>query len=227
MTYQPSSEEAFALRAERLLDSLAKDAERRGWTFLVAPQKSALPEFLGDYRPDAIVLNSEGGVIIEITNRRDIAQKGRLAEVAKIVSGQRGWSFRVFYANPSDQPRASFLSPTSEEVITGINEARALDAMGQERAALVMAWAALEAVARLVMSQADIDSAKPISPIQAVQTLAQEGYLSDEDAAQLRDLARIRNEVVHGGLSVRVSREEVGRLIENLESISEKLQNAA
>ena len=98
---------------------------------------------------------------------------------------------------------------------------------GHERAAFVMGWAALEAIARLVMDQRGIDPAKPLSPIQAVQILVQEGYIDDDDARRLRSLARLRNEIVHGGLRTVVSREDVAGLIRDLETMAGTLRHAA
>lgn len=232
MTFPPSRGHEAALRDARLMDGLRVEAERRGWTFHAEPSKDIIPAFLDDYQPDAIILTPEGGTVIEIADRQDLAQKGLLAGIARRVSAQRGWSFRAFYANPSDQADDPVRSATPEDVVSGIEEARSLLDAGHERAALVMGWATLEAMARLVMARlvmgdARMDPTGSLSAMQVVQILVQEGYVSDEDALRLRAMLRLRNDVVHGGLRTTIPREEVARLIEDLEAISSDLKQPA
>jgi uncharacterized protein YutE (UPF0331/DUF86 family) len=227
MTVQFSSDDDLALQTRRLLDSLRKDADRRGWTFHAPPPKAAIPDFAEDYEPDAMVITPEGGVMIAITTRSSFAHNTRLAEIARRVSAQPGWSFRMFYANTPDPPRPSAPPPTVEEIASGITEVRSLDETGHERAALVMGWATLEAIARLVVDRHGIGPATSLSPIQAVQVLIQEGYLDDDDGRRLRSLAQIRNEVVHGGLGVAISHQDVIELIEDLEAMAGALRQAA
>ncbi len=90
-----------------------------------------------------------------------------------------------------------------------------------------MGWATLEAIARLVVDRHGIGPATPLSPIQAVQVLVQEGYLDDDDGRRLRSLARVRNEIVHGGLGTAISRQDVTGLIEDLEAMAGALRQAA
>jgi uncharacterized protein YutE (UPF0331/DUF86 family) len=227
MMVLPSSNEDLAHQTSRLLDTLRKDAERRGWTFYAPPPKAVLPDFAEDYEPDAMMIAPDGGVMIAITTRSSLARNTRLAEIAKRVSEQPGWSFRVFYANTADPPESSAPPSTFEDIASGITEVRALDATGHERAALVMGWATLEAIARLVMDRRGIDSAKPLSPVQAVQVLIQEGYLDDEDGRRLRSLAQVRNAIVHGGLGTAITREDVVGLIRDLEAMAGTLRQAA
>ncbi|KMO16488.1 hypothetical protein [Methylobacterium indicum] len=227
MTVQVSSDDDLAHQTRRLLDSLRKDAERRGWTFHAPPPKAAVPDFAEDYEPDAMMITPEGGVMIAITTRSSLARNARLAEIAQRVSEQPGWSFRVFYANTSDPPDPSTPPSTVEEIASSITEVRALDETGHGRAALVMGWATLEAIARLVVDRHGIGPAKPLSPIQAVQVLVQEGYLDDDDARRLRSLARVRNEIVHGGLGVAISPTDLAGLIEDLEDMAGVLRQAA
>ncbi|MGX7705507.1 hypothetical protein [Methylobacterium sp. Gmos1] len=227
MTVRSSSEDALAFQAQRLLHSLRQDAERRGWTFYAPPPKDVIPDFAEDYKPDAIVITPEGGAMIAITDRGSLARNTRLAEIARRVSERPGWSFRLFYANTSTQAEPSPPRSTVEEVQSGITEVRVLDETGHGRAALVMGWATLEAIARLVMDRRGIEPTGPVSPIQAVQVLVQEGYLDDDDARRLRALARTRNEIVHGGLGTPISREDVTGLIRDLEAMAGTLRQAA
>ncbi len=82
--------------------------------------------------------------------------------------------------------------------------------------ALVAGWAVPESLARLARGPG---SRKAYSPLQAVQALAEEGYLETEDAQRLREMARVRSAVVHGDFAVDVSAEQVEFLLDQLKAL--------
>jgi hypothetical protein len=84
---------------------------------------------------------------------------------------------------------------------------RILADTGHFAPARVFGWAILESLARLASSSV---RSTGLSPIQAVQVLAEEGYIENEDAQRLRELAKLRSAVAHGDFSVDVSSEHGG-----------------
>jgi len=86
--------------------------------------------------------------------------------------------------------------------------------------ALILGWAVLEALARLASTHDGTGHLGPLSPVQAVQLLAEEGYLENDAAADLRRMTSLRNAVVHGDLSADVSAEQAAALIERLHMIA-------
>ena len=90
-----------------------------------------------------------------------------------------------------------------------------------------MAWALLEAIARLVAPKDEGIKARPLSPVQAVQTLTEMGYPEETDARSLRKLTNLRNAVVHGGLKVNGPANDVAQLIHDLEEMAHNLEGAA
>lgn len=227
MTYQPSEAKELTARINSLMGQLQKDAEKRGWKFYIHPQPQVIPEFLKDYRPDALGIGPDGGVVIEIKAREPKGQRESLAKIANLVESQKGWDFRVFYISSPVEARPDLSVPTASELASGIAEARELLESGHERAALVIAWSLLEAIARLVTPEGEGNKARPFPPIQAVQTLAEMGYLEESDARRLRELTNLRNAVVHGGLRTVVQANDVAQLIHDLEEIAHNLDEAA
>jgi uncharacterized protein YutE (UPF0331/DUF86 family) len=67
----------------------------------------------------------------------------------------------------------------------------------------------------------------PLTPLQAVQTLAEEGYLESEAAHDLRQLANRRNAAAHGDLSAVVSAEEIWSLVRRLRVIAAEVIRVA
>ena len=92
-------------------------------------------------------------------------------------------------------------------------EIRELADGGHFGPALLLAWATLEAIGRLLaLGQFQ----RPQTPGRLVQVLASEGYLTPNEADELRLLADKRNKVVHGELQTRISRSEVNRFADVL-----------
>src|ERR1700730_742446 len=99
-----------------VLRNLQLVSEARGLKFYVNPPRELIPEFLGDFRPDAIALGPEGGIIIEVKLRRSPASERRLAPIARKVSSQKGWEFRAIYLNLPRDETPPIAKPTPEQV---------------------------------------------------------------------------------------------------------------
>ena len=217
-------------RSERVLQEsgalrdLRRMSEARGMTFYMQPPRKIVPEFLGNYRPDAIALGSDGGIIIEVKHRRSRRDEMQLAEISRRVSGQKGWEFRVIYLN-SSYDKTPIGKPTWPQLYAALGESEALAAGGHHGAALVGAWAVLEALARLA---GDGDAGPSSgSPLQAVQALAADGFVEKAVADRLRGLVGLRDAVVHGDLSVKVPADQVEALARDLRAIASEVEAIA
>jgi uncharacterized protein YutE (UPF0331/DUF86 family) len=204
--------------------NLQKLSEARGLKFYVNPPREIIPDFLGDFQPDAIALGPEGGIIIEVKLRRIPASEKQLAAIARRVSDQKGWEFRAIYLNPLDE-LPPIEKPTPEQLQATFKEIETLTKGGHRAAAFVRAWAAIESLARLASAESEARSAKGLPPIQAIQTLAEEGYIENEAADRLRELIKLRHAVVHGDLSVDVSAEQIEDLLKQLQAIASDIMS--
>ncbi len=113
--------------------------------------------------------------------------------------------------------------PTPEQLQVAFSEIDALTSDGHFAAALVRAWAALEALARLARVDSEASRTRAFSPIQAIQILAEEGYIDNTVADRLREMAKLRNAVVHGDLSAIVSSNQVQDLLVQLRTIQSEV----
>lgn len=208
-----------------VLRNLRLMSEARGLKFYANPSRELVPEFLGSYEPDAIAVGPEGGIIIEVKLRRSPASERHLAALAKRVSNQRGWEFRVIYLNPSTDETPTIEKPTLDQLQSAFREIDALMKSGHPAAAFVTGWAALESLARLASAYSEARRSSAFSPIQAVQTLAEEGYIENEAADRLREMANLRNAVVHGDFSVDVPAEKVEGLLRQLQAIASNVMS--
>lgn len=210
----------------KILSALRQSSEDKGLRFYEQPSPDVLPEFLGDYRPDAMLLAPDGGgVVVEIKQKRSPASDLRISEIAKKFLNHKGWEFRVIYRNPLIEATPPILPPSAPQIQALLDELDALVKGDHQAAALILGWAALEALARVVVPQVT-GSTSRFTPLQAVQTLAENGYLESDVADRFRSSASLRNSVAHGDLSIEVSPDEVRWIVAELRKISRNIEAA-
>jgi uncharacterized protein YutE (UPF0331/DUF86 family) len=214
--------ERHVLESEALR-TLQKLSEARGLKFYVNPPREFIPDFLGDFQPDAIALGPEGGIIIEVKSRRDPASENQLAVIARRVSDQKGWEFRAIYLNPPLDEIAPIQKPTPEQLQKAFEEIEALTSAGHRAAAFTRAWAALKSLARLATPRSEVRGTRAVPPMQIIQTLAEEGYIQKDDADNLREMVKLRNAVVHGDFSVEIPAEQIDALLKQLRLIASEI----
>jgi uncharacterized protein YutE (UPF0331/DUF86 family) len=201
-----------------VIEDLRRTFEAQGLPFYSNPGEDIIPDFLRGYHPDGIVLYKDGGgIIFEIKNRRSDQADRQLAQIAQRVARHKGWEFRAVFINP--EIPVVIPKPTPEQINGKIKELEALLDSKHYGSALVTGWAIIESLARLVMDD-DRAPSKPLSPIQAVQILAQEGYLENQVAQRLREGAKLRNAAVHGDFSVEIQIGPVETILEQIKAIS-------
>jgi uncharacterized protein YutE (UPF0331/DUF86 family) len=202
-----------------VLESLVPDLKSQGYDVFVHPNKQMVPDFLGAYQPDIIALGKDKNLAIEIkhTNRRS---ERFLQDLARRFEGQTRWEFRIVWVNPSEAQ--SGLEPQSNEAISSrLKEiSRLLDA-GFTEAAMLMSWAAFEAIGRKLMTK---EFVRPQSPGRLVQVLATEGHITPDESDALRQLADVRNRIIHGELTAAVTHKQVEAFVKILISLIQRLK---
>lgn len=221
MTPDAGTMESDTLRKLRL------KYEGRGFTFHANPSRELVPPFLSEFRPAAIAVGPDGrrSIVIEIRDRPNPVEAATLRELPT-KAREEGWDLEVvFGARPEDGPRIAM--PTPEQIEARLNEIQDLVEAGQRVAALITGWAALESLARLARADLAEGRVGGLSPVQAVQVLAEEGYLENDDASELRDMAKLRDAVIHGDLSVDVPAERAETLLRHLRAIAADIARVA
>src|SRR3954469_15454381 len=116
-----------------VLARLQERYAREGYTFLADPPRRLLPTFLGDFRPDAVALHGNGGVVIEIKRGRQNRNRLPFREIARRVRANPDWRFEVFYTDDVQE----FGSASPERIEAVVREVDELAASGHASAALV------------------------------------------------------------------------------------------
>ena len=138
---------------------------------------------------------------------------------------EKGWEFRAVYVSSPTDEIPPIAKPTPPQLQTMFGEAEVLTNSGHAGAAFVTLWAVLESLARLASSDAEARTSQGFSPLQAIQTLAEAGYIENEGADQLREMAKLRNAVVHGDFSINVTADQAAALLSQLQAIASDIMS--
>lgn len=215
------------LAGSSALRGLQQAAEARGLKFYINPPREVVPTFLGDFQPDAIALGPEGGIVIEVKSQKSRPSERQLAAIAKRISEHKGWEFRAIYLSPRTEEAPPIAKPTLSQLQAVFGEIDALIKGGYSTAAFIVLWAALESLARLASSLGGSERPESLSPIQVVQTLAEEGYIENEAADRLREMTKLRNAIVHGDLSIDVPADQISSMLDQLRGIARNIAEVA
>jgi hypothetical protein len=192
------------LTKRRILALLRYRYEAEGFTFIEYPDRRNLPTFMEGYQPDAVALGDDKSIAIEVDVHGDPAKQSNSGEIARRFRRQKGWELRVVYGAHVHDER--FEVPTAEQIRKNIEEAEALLAQGHPRAALVLGWATIEAIARTL--NPDLPTFGPRTTAAALELLEHLGRLGFEEADELRKLSPLREKVVHGDFQTAITAAE-------------------
>jgi len=199
-----------------VLDSLLPQYEAEGYEVYINPSPSILPPFMQAYRPDAIALRTDKNIAIEIV-RSAGASAHKIQKLQSLFAAHRDWELRVHYVPSLGSEKLPEVASRSA-ISAGIKRVLDLKKDGHKLPALVMSWAALEAIGRALLPER---LRRPQTPARLIEVLASEGYLTPQEADTLRAAISLRNSAVHGGFDHVVD----DKLIEQFVAILQMLAN--
>jgi uncharacterized protein YutE (UPF0331/DUF86 family) len=202
---------------QRVLELLRPQYEALGYLFIERPSGEALPAALEGFRPDAIAIGPQKKIAIEIKLRRDRSSPGQLQALSERLRKHPDWELRVIYGDFDGGDDLDLQNEPSTavpriEMEKQIDEAEALSRAGHHRAALILVWAALEAIARTATLGETVGRGVR-APRQVLEILERMGRLTFEDADQLRNALTLRNAAVHGDYQTDVTSADVALAI--------------
>jgi uncharacterized protein YutE (UPF0331/DUF86 family) len=201
-----------------VLQEMISDLEAEGYEVFLHPNRPILPGFLGDYAPDLIARRGDRNLAIEVIQKSQESVR-KAKRLASLFSGRDNWDFKVVWITPTG--RARLVQPQTRSTIRKrISEVRDLAENGHFGPALLLAWATLEATGRMLAAS---QFQRPQTPGRLVQVLASEGYLTPDEADHLRSLSDKRNKLIHGELQTRITRSEVTRFADVLDTLADMI----
>lgn len=197
-----------SVREKDFIETLVAGYEAEGFSVFLHPTREMLPQFMRGYQPDAIAIKENKRIAIEI--RRDAARHAsRMEQLQQIFSPHPEWKLRVYYI-PGHTEEEEIQAPSLPEIDAALAEVGQLKKAGHLRAALMMAWAALEAAGRAVLPQ---HLSRPQTANKLIEALASEGLVTPTEADSLRNAISLRNAATHGQFGVAITEQEIDQVI--------------
>jgi len=207
----------------RLLETVVARYKAEGFDVFIEPTPALLPPFMKDYRPHAVVIRPGKKIAIEIARSSSEAGE-KIRRLREQFSQHDDWELLVLYVSPGAATEAIEIAPR-DAIERAVQEVIELRIGGQQTAALVMGWSALEAIARALLPD---QLSRPQPPNRLIETLASQGYLTPSEADSLRAAAMLRNAVAHGKLGSAVEIRQLDALSSALQTLKSFLpKNAA
>ncbi len=197
-----------------VLENVLADLRAQGFDVFVQPSRQALPAFLKGHSPDAIAIRDDRKLVIEVLSPGPSSGKS-LTQLREALSKESGWELRAVWVSSTNIAK-SIEQVSPRTIDQSIKSVKSLLSANREQPALLMAWATFEALGRALLPE---KFSRPQTPGRLVDVLAEGGQLTPTEADQLRPLANLRNQLIHGGLQVPVSRENVEGFVAILETL--------
>jgi hypothetical protein len=214
------------LAETEILEVLRDRYLSEGYQFIVQPSRDLTPSFLGNYRPDAIALKGSGGVVFEIKSSDPKQVGNHMAEIARRFDGHPEWRFELVFASNFVGERRPFagiaeFKPLSDREFGLLrSEVAILSDQGHHAAALLMAWALLEAAGRRALSEEAGGAKRLLTGWQLIEQLFHLGLFHPDDLKMMRRLFEKRNAVAHAVPSAIVGAEDVTTILKLVDDLA-------
>lgn len=204
-------------RERVVLDEYETQWVEQGYRVVREPRGSEVPEFLGSFQPDALLLGRDPKIVVEIVQKGAPHVEEKVRRLRSLLASKGDWRLEILYTGEAGNtlPTASL-----DDIRSTLRNARTT-AYTVPSAALLLTWAALEALARRLEPQ---KATRPQSPGRVVELLAGAGHVTPTEASLLRIAVKLRNGFIHGDLSIQLSAEDVALALEVAENLLLRLE---
>jgi hypothetical protein len=185
---------------QKRLEKTARNYRREGFEVVVRPRGPDLPSFLANHDVDLIARNGRENVVVAVRNRVEMTGDQAVLRLAEAVHAEPGWRFDLVMTRTPVWPRvipAEWQERSEHELEDLLRDVEKLLNGGRGEAALLTAWAAIEAILR-VSARRERLPLRRYDPQVLVETHYVYGDLSREEYDRLRRSLQDRDALVHG-----------------------------
>lgn len=188
--------EDVAIAERKRADAIAQEYRAKGYEV----SREVELDFFPNFRADIVARKGDEVTVVEVKTRTSLGQNTVIDELEKTIYSKPGWTFRL---NLVDE-REKLHSPegarayTSADVQRKLEEAENLLKSGFAETSLIVAWAAAEAVIRMLIAGYGIEVKRVTNSAYIIGLAVSEGVISREDYDYLMDAMKRRNAVAHG-----------------------------
>lgn len=186
---------------QQFIADVADQYRREGYRVIIAPAREQRPDFAADRELSLLAFKPNENVIVDVRfSRHELQADPGVVAFASLVEQHPDWRLDLVVGATTpaaDVVRDDATEPSVETIEARLALAELLSKMGQPASALLIAWAALEAVLRRTVREFHIEL-QSYSPRFLLETLYCNGPLSAEELEQLRHALQLRDTVAHG-----------------------------
>lgn len=165
--------------------------EAEGYEFII---EAPLPPPFEGFMADAVARRGSELVIIEFRSADlNDRSRSRFDRLAEIIGAQVGWRLDIM----TYEPEAPRCFPDQEEIVRRVEEARLVVDVSPD-AAVMLIWSSIEGALLRLSHDQGLAPASHVPPRTLIHDLTIHGLLSDNQAAELDDFAKHRNNIAHG-----------------------------
>jgi len=181
------------------IERIAEEYRSKGYEVLVEPSDPDLPPFLQGRQPDLIARRGDEQLVIELRTSLSKSEPDRLTELAERVQREPGWKLVFIAPRPAEEllPGEQLQLLSLPEVEEQLGDARQLLGAGNQEAAILLAWAAVEGQLRELARQEEIPLPRP-GTLTLLRQLVSLGLIDREQYRALSDAYKARSAVAHG-----------------------------
>jgi REase_AHJR-like len=181
------------------IERIAEEYRSKGYEVLVEPSDPDLPPFLQGRQPDLIARRGDEQLVIELRTSLSKSEPDRLTELAERVQREPGWKLVFIAPRPAEEllPGEQLQLLSLPEVEEQLGDARQLLGAGNQEAAILLAWAAVEGQLRELARQEEIPLPRP-GTLTLLRQLVSLGLIDREQYRSLSDAYKARSAVAHG-----------------------------
>lgn len=187
---------------EQELTRVADVYRGRGYAVTVRPGPDQLPPFAKDFKVEIVGRRGADGVLVAVKkNRTGFAADGNMQRYAEVTAAEPAWRFDFAILEPESPGARDFSGATEfsdHDITFSLDQADQLSRGGFARAALVTAWAALEAAMRIRLRASGQKAGWGSAPRQMVRELYSAGILLPDEFRHIETALQRRNQIVHG-----------------------------
>lgn len=186
---------------EKEIDEVAATYANRGYSVVARPKPQDLPDFAKDFRVQVVGRMRDNGVLVAIKRNRDeFSADPEMDRYAEITSAQKGWRFDFVLLEGDGRRREveGAQEPSDDQIQERIAIAEQWASAGFLYPAYIMAWALVETSMRRILRAEGEVAGWGTPPRQMINELYSNGSISMDEHAELYNMFRLRNELVHG-----------------------------
>lgn len=201
--------EVLVTREQEFIGQLKRKYTLMGYDFIEQPNEEQIPDFLSNALPDAIAKKGSEGIVFEVLLAGKSEKNSATANfLAREIPKHPGWKFELIVLDGSSVDDDANYDLGANDFKRELERVAKLVEGGDYKLAVVAGWALLESLKRFLTSNSKDKSVKRYKPSVVVEALVSEGLINDEEGENLRNIAYIRNKLVHGFVNVVVQKKD-------------------